>query len=146
MLARVRILVLLIISLQGLNVAAQTISVAGKVTNVRNEPLVGANITLQNGSTRNLTTDVEGKFYVNLEVGKKYSIKVTNTGYEGKEIADIEVKANQENIIEIVLIEKATSNLQAVTITSSSRRQENTSALLSFQRSNMALSSGLEYR
>ena len=100
MLARVRVILLSVLLLQSLWVAAQSVPVAGKVTNLRNEPLVGANISLQAaGATRNFSTDVEGKFYVNLEVGKKYSIKVTNTGYEGKEIADIEVKANQENII-----------------------------------------------
>jgi TonB-dependent receptor len=142
--ARVSIFLSIFFLLQGYWVAAQTVPVAGKVSNVRNEPLVGANVTLQaEGTSRNLSTDVEGKFYVNLEVGKKYTIKVTNAGYEGKEVTDIEIKANQENIIEIVLIEKASSNLQAVTITTSSRRQENTNALLSFQRNNMALSSGL---
>jgi TonB-dependent receptor len=128
----------------GFKSVAQSISVVGKIMNVRNEPLVGANITLHTkGATRNFSTDVEGKFYVSLEAGIKYSIKVTNTGYDGKELADIEVKPHQENIIEIVLIEKASSSLQAVTLTSSSRRQESTNALLSFQRSNMALSSGL---
>ncbi len=123
---------------------AQTISFSGKVANVRNEGLAAASITLQaQGYVKSFSTDVEGRFYVNLEVGKKYSIKVTSTGYEAKEIADIEIKPNQENSIDIVLIEKASSNLQAVTITSSSRRQENTNALLSFQRNSMALSSGL---
>jgi len=140
--ARINILfvTLLLITIQ---VSAQLVPFVGKVINVKNEPLVGAYVTIEGGSVTTLSTDVEGKFYTKLEGGKKYIFKVTNTGYEAKQIADIVANPNQENILEIVLQESAKSNLQSITLTSSSRRQENTSALLSFQRNNISLSSGL---
>ncbi|MFN5033330.1 MAG: TonB-dependent receptor, partial [Bacteroidota bacterium] len=140
--ARINILfvTLLLITTQ---VSAQLLPFVGKVINVKNEPLVGAYVTIEGGTTTTLSTDVEGKFYTKLEGGKKYTFKVTNTGYEAKQIADIFATPNQENILEIVLQESSKTNLQSITLTSSSRRQENTSALLSFQRNNISLSSGL---
>ncbi len=123
--------------------SAQLIPFVGKIINTKNEPLVGAYVTIEGANTTTLSTDVEGKFYTKLEGGKKYSFKVTNAGYESKQVADVVVNPNQENILEIVLQESAKSNLQSITLTSSSRRQENTSALLSFQRNNISLSSGL---
>ncbi|MBU6177205.1 MAG: TonB-dependent receptor [Bacteroidetes bacterium] len=123
--------------------SAQLIPFVGKIINTKNEPLVGAYVTIEGANTTTLSTDVEGKFYTKLEVGKKYTFKVTNAGYESKQVADVVVNPNQENILEIVLQESAKSNLQSITLTSSSRRQENTSALLSFQRNNISLSSGL---
>ena len=123
--------------------SAQLIPFVGKVINTKNEPLVGAYVTIEGANSTTLSTDVEGKFYTKLEGGKKYSFKVTNAGYESKQVTDVVVNPNQENILEIVLQESAKSNLQSITLTSSSRRQENTSALLSFQRNNISLSSGL---
>ncbi|MBM3159408.1 MAG: TonB-dependent receptor [Bacteroidetes bacterium] len=122
---------------------AQLIPFVGKVINIKNEPLVGAYVTIEGTNATTLSTDVEGKFYTKLEAGKKYIFKITNTGYESKQVADILASPNQENILEIVMQESAKSNLQSITLTSSSRRQENTSALLSFQRNNISLSSGL---
>ena len=119
---------------------AQTIKMSGKVMNSKNEPLPGANIVV-NGAGKQTQADVEGKFYLSLEAGKKYTITVSNTGYETKEITDVDVTANQENYLEIVLQDKST--LEGVILKTTSRRQENTTALLTFQRSNTALSSGL---
>ncbi|MFM2118446.1 MAG: hypothetical protein RL316_1636, partial [Bacteroidota bacterium] len=124
-------------------VSAQLIPFVGKIINTKNEPLVGAYVTIEGASTTTLSTDVEGKFYTKLEGGKKYTFKVTNAGYESKQVVDVLINPSQENILEIVLQESAKSNLQSITLTSSSRRQENTSALLSFQRNNISLSSGL---
>ena len=118
----------------------QTIKLTGKVMNAKNEPLPGANITV-NGDSKLIQADVEGKFYVTLEAGKKYTLTVSNTGYETKSVSEVDVTANQENYLEIILQDK--SNLEGVTLKVTSRRQENTAALLTFQRSNTAMSSGL---
>lgn len=122
---------------------AQLVAFSGRVINTKNESLVGAYVSIQGQQTVTYTTDVEGKFYTKLEVGRKYIIKVTNTGYDAKEILAVEATLNQDNFLEIVMQESVKSNLQAITLSSSSRRQENTSALLSFQRNNISLSSGL---
>lgn len=123
--------------------SAQLIPFVGKVINTKNEALVGAYVTIEGANTITLSTDVEGKFYTKLEAGKKYTFKITSAGYESKQVVDILVNPNQENTLEIIMQESVKSNLQSITLTSSSRRQENTSALLSFQRNNISLSSGL---
>lgn len=119
---------------------AQTVKLSGKVLNSKNEVLPGATIIVK-GAAKQTQADIEGKFYLELEVGKKYTITVSNTGYETKNVSEVEVGVNQENYIEIVLTDK--SSLENVVIRTTSRRQENTSALLSFQKNNTALSSGL---
>ena len=139
---RLRLLlnVLFLSSIFSIQAQTQIIKLTGKVINSKNEPLPGATIIV-NGAGKQTQADVEGKFYVTLDAGKKYSITVSNTGYQSKEVTDVDVTINQENYLEIVLQDK--SSLEGVTIKTSSRKQENTSALLTFQRSNTAMSSGL---
>ncbi len=122
---------------------AQKARLSGKVMNERNEPLAGANIIITNGASKQAISDVEGKFYFDFEVGTKHTLVVSRVGYETKEISEVEALLNQENYLEIVLKESSKTKLEGVTVVATSRRQENTSALLSFQRNNTALSSGL---
>jgi CarboxypepD_reg-like domain len=114
------------------SVYAQSIKLSGKIINQKSEPLPGATIT--DGAGKQVVADIEGKFYLTLEVGKKYTLTISNAGYEAKSVSEVDVTANQENYLEIVLKENAKSNLTGVTLTSTSRRVESTSALLTFQR------------
>ncbi|HSF45687.1 MAG TPA: carboxypeptidase regulatory-like domain-containing protein, partial [Chitinophagaceae bacterium] len=119
---------------------AQTIVFSGKVTNPKNEPLSGASIVIK-PINRTLVTDVEGRFSVNLEPGKKYSLEISAISYAPKTIADIDVSKSADNNIDIVL-EPSVKELEGIVIRSAStKRQENTVALLNFQRNNSALSS-----
>jgi len=122
---------------------AQNARLSGKVMNERNEPLAGANIIITNGASKQAISDVEGKFYFDFSVGTKHTLVVSRVGYETKEISEVEALLNQDNYLEIVLKESSKTKLEGVTVVATSRRQENTSALLSFQRNNTALSSGL---
>ena len=142
MYSRLRLLlsVLFIVSIFSLKAQTQTIKLTGKVMNAKNEPLPGATIVFE-GLGKQVFADIEGKFYVSLEAGKKYTLTISNTGYQTKSIAEVDVTANQENYLEIVLMDNA--NLEGVILKSTSRKQENTTALISFQRNNTALSSGL---
>lgn len=136
------VLSVLCIFLYSFGQAQQAIRFTGKVLNSRNEALPGATVFIV-GEEKQIIADVEGKFYLNLVAGKKYTIRISNTGYETKEITEIEAAANQENYMEIILQESKETNLGNVVVRSVSRRQENTSALLSFQKNNVSLSSGL---
>lgn len=137
---RLRLIFSLLFLTLGSSLLAQSLRLNGKVMNSKNEPLAGATISID-GAGKQIQSDVEGMFYINLDAGKKYVLRVSFAGYEPKEISDVDVTANQENYLEIVLQDKA--SLEGVTLKATSRRQENTSALLTFQRSNTALSSGL---
>lgn len=123
-------------------VHSQAVQFSGKILNTRNEPITAANISIT-PSSKKIVTDAEGKFVVELEAGKKYSFTISHVGNKTKTISDIEVIKNQDNFLDIVLEESKESNLGLVTVRATSRRQENTNALLAFQKGNTALSSGL---
>ncbi|MBC7933802.1 MAG: carboxypeptidase-like regulatory domain-containing protein [Rhizobacter sp.] len=122
---------------------SQDTQFSGKVLNSRNEILPGATIVIKE-IDKQLVTNVEGKFTVILEKGKKYSFTFSNTGYTSKTIDDIVLSDNIiDNSIEVVLSESAKNDLTGVTVIGTSRRKESTNALLAFQKNNTSLSSGL---
>jgi len=120
---------------------AQSIKLSGRITNQRNEPVAGASIIIE-GTSIGTAADVEGRFSINLEPGKKYVLLISASGYTSKAVADVEASAGQNNTIDIVLEASKGTELTGVVIRTT-RRQESTAALLSFQRNNSALSSGL---
>lgn len=120
---------------------AQTIRFSGKVLNDKNEPVVGASIKIA-GETTGIATDIEGRYALNLTPGKKYTLEISAVGYVSKSISDVEAGTDAGNELNIVL-ELAPKNLEGVTVKATSRRQESTASLLSFQKNNTALSSGL---
>jgi len=123
-------------------VQSQTVQFTGKVLNNRNEVLPSATIFVT-PSSKKIITDAEGKFVIALEIGTKYIFKVSSVGYETKNVTEIEASNSQDNFIDIVLIEKSSNKLENITVTSTSRKLENTNALITFQKNNTALSSGL---
>lgn len=111
----------------------------GKVINSRNEAVPGATIIVE-GSNQKTAADVEGRFSLTLDAGKKYSLKISSAGYSTKSLDDVELKAGEENGFSIVLENK--SELGEVVVRSSVRK-ETTSALINLQRNNTAVSSGI---
>lgn len=118
---------------------AQTVLVQGKVINLRNEPVAGATIKVEE-TNKQFSANVEGMFRVSLEKGKKYSLLVSSTGYNSKLVSDIDANSLNEDLV-IVLEPKVVSG-EAIVIRST-RRQESTVALISFQKNNTSLSNGL---
>ncbi len=118
---------------------AQTAKLNGKVINSKNEPLAGATVTVA-GVAKAVPADVEGRFTLTLEIGKKYTVNVSSAGYTRKSLEDVEVTAGNDNVITIVL--DNASQLQEVVVRTSVRK-ESTSALVNFQRNNTSVSSGL---
>ena len=121
--------------------SAQTIRLSGKVINQKNEPVPAATITIS-GTKQALSADVEGRFSIQLEAGKKYSITISSTGYTTKMVEDVEVKLNDESSNNITIVLEPAGALAEVIVRTTVRR-ESTSALLNLQRNNTALSSGL---
>ncbi|HMO62022.1 MAG TPA: TonB-dependent receptor [Ferruginibacter sp.] len=121
---------------------AQSVQLSGKVLNSRNEPLLSASITIT-PSSKKVITDAEGKFVVTLEPGTKYTFTISHVGYDAKTITEIQATRGQDNYLDVVLEESSKNKLTEVTVRSAPRRQENTSALLAFQKGNTALSSVL---
>lgn len=135
-------LLLLLFILTPLATIAQTFTLTGKVTNQKNEPLAGATIVVKPGG-KTLVTDVEGRFSSSLEAGTKYTLEVSAVSYTTKTITDVEVGKGLDNNLDIILV-PAVKEMEGIVIKSTStRKQENTVALLNFQRNNSALSSVL---
>ena len=124
-----------------LSSAAQSFRINGRVLNQKNEPIPGASISVSE-INRSLAADVEGRFSVLLEQGKKYTFTVTAVGFQTKAVDEVEVKANEIDNTLTILMDVAAKEGTEIIIRSTARR-ENTSGLLSFQRNNTSLSSGL---
>ena len=120
----------------------QSINLTGRIANPNNEPISGASVIVK-PSGRSMISDVEGRFTVSLEPGKKYTLEVSAVSYSSKTIDEVEVGKGLDNHINIIL-QPSVKQLEGVVVRStSSKRQENTASLLNFQRNNTALSSVL---
>ena len=119
---------------------AQNAKLSGKVVDAETgAPLVGASIGI-NGSNKGTIADVEGRFFLQLEKGKQYSLKVSSVGYQPKDIADVSAD-NNGNLLEISL-QKATKNLEAVVVTSSARKESSASLYIT-QKNSSVISDGI---
>ncbi|MFN5931242.1 MAG: carboxypeptidase-like regulatory domain-containing protein, partial [Sphingobacteriales bacterium] len=113
----------------------------GRVLNSKNEPIPGATILVKS-TGKSIASNVEGRFTITLEIGKKYELEISAISYQTKIVSDISVAPNLDNHLDIIL-ENTSKTLEGVVVKVSPRRQENTASLLSFQKSNTAMSSGL---
>ena len=135
------LLVFILISVTGSSLFAQSLSViSGRVLNQKNEPVAGASVMV-NSINKKTAADVEGRFTLRLESGKKYTLAITAVGFKTKEVDEVEVIAGEENAITIMM-DVAAKEMGEVVVRSTARK-ENTTGLLSFQRNNTSLSSGL---
>jgi outer membrane receptor for ferrienterochelin and colicin len=79
-----------------------------------------------------VATNVDGYFVITLVAGKKYSLKISSVGYQGKLLDDVEVKANEVTNIEVTL--DATAKTETEVVVRSSSRKETTNALIAYQK------------
>jgi hypothetical protein len=121
------------------SMAQNTMVLNGKVISKSNEPIPGASITVTE-MKRSVMATIDGLFTLQLEKGKKYTLVVSSMGYISKSIEEVEAET-ADDLLTIVLEPKVTTGENIVI--RSTRRQESTVALLTFQRTNAGMSSGL---
>ena len=93
---------------------AQKGKVVGKVTNSRNEGLSGVTIKIAGGATGFTKTDLDGRFVLPIEAGKKYSITLSYVGYREKIVDEISLtKVGEEETLNVML-DEAGKALEAV--------------------------------
>ncbi len=117
------------------------VRLTGKVLNTKNEPISGASVKIT-GAKGGTATDIEGRYTLVLEEGKKYELEFSAISYITKRVNEVEVGKEADNELNVVL-EFQTATLEGVTVRTTSRRQENTNSLLTFQKNNTAVSSGI---
>lgn len=123
-----------------LTYAQPTATITGKVINEKNEPLNGVSIRVAEQSTGGVATDVEGRFILKLKPGK-YTLILTSVGYNNKTVTDVVVE--QTGVQELnVVMQAASKELKAVTVSVSARR-ETDFALLNMQKNNASISDGI---
>ncbi len=130
--------VLLLISMLSITFCnAQRGKISGKVTNNKNEGLAGVSIKIGGAAKTVVTTNVDGRFTIGVEVGKKYDLTFSYIGYTEKNVADVMVsKAGAEETIDI-LLEENKKTTSEVTVKSSSRagaKGETVNAMIAFQK------------
>jgi TonB-dependent receptor len=125
-------------------IIAQKGKVTGKVTNSRNEGLAGVTIKISGAATGFTKTDIEGRFSLAVEAGKKYSVVLSYVGYKDKTIDDISIdKAGAEDFLNVVL-EEAGKALESVTVKTTARNSakgETVNALIAFQKNTNTVAS-----
>jgi hypothetical protein len=120
---------------------AQTLKLSGKVVNDKNEGLAAVSVKII-GSSAGTSTDIDGRFTLNLSVGKKYELEFSAVGYSSKIIDEVEVISGKANELNITLELKATTG-QAVVVTGnrSSARRESVASLISYQKNTNTVAS-----
>lgn len=119
---------------------AQNVKLTGKVLNEKNEPLSGVSVKIVGGG--GTTTDIEGRFSLNLTPGKKYDIEITAIGYAPKTLNETEVIAGQVNDLNITLEVKAqTGDNVVVSAKTSTARKETVNAVIAFQKNTNTVAS-----
>ncbi|MES1219827.1 MAG: carboxypeptidase regulatory-like domain-containing protein, partial [Bacteroidota bacterium] len=120
---------------------SQTVKLSGKILNAKNEVLPGVSVKII-GAAGGTTTDIEGRFSLNLSVGKKYELEFTAVGYATKNIDEVEVLSGQVNELNVVLEVKATTGENVVVTTNRiSARKETTASLITFQKNTNTVAS-----
>lgn len=140
MVRRLRLMLFLLCS--GLMaMAQQSPKLTGKVTNSKNEPLAGVTIKVS-GAAGGTTTEVDGRFTLTLNAGKKYTLIFTAVGYSKKEVEEVEVIAGQINELNITLdVEEKTGDNVVITTKVSTARKESVNSLIAFQKNTNTVAS-----
>lgn len=142
MFSKLRVVLLTVFSFLFISFSqAQTARLTGKVSNNKNEPLVGVSVRIS-GTTTGATTDVDGFYTLSLLVGKKYTIEISSAGYESKTLTDVEVVTGQVNELNIILEIKAkTEENVIVSAKTSTARKETVNAVITFQKNTNTVAS-----
>jgi TonB-dependent receptor len=123
------------------NVYAQTVRLTGKIIDSKNEPVSGASVKIASGSA-GMSTDLEGRFSLNLTPGKKYELEISAINYETKTVSDVEVIAGQLNELNIILELKPKSEAN-VTVTAKkiTAPKETVASAIAFQKNTNTVAS-----
>lgn len=119
---------------------AQPDKISGKVlSGETNSPLAGASVVLE-GSSKGVSTDVEGRFFLPVKTGQTYHLTISSVGFVAKTIENV-TPGDNALYLEVVL-QRKTGNLQQVVVTTNIRK-ESVASLYAVQRASSAISDGI---
>jgi TonB-dependent starch-binding outer membrane protein SusC len=112
-------LILTLLILAMLPAMAQNVTVKGRITNEKNQPVVGASVVVK-GTTTGTATDNDGQYQISAPANG--TLVISSIGYPDKEIAianqtthDISLTANSSDLEQVVVVGYGTQRREAVT-------------------------------
>jgi hypothetical protein len=121
---------------------AQKGKIEGKVADAKTgQPLSGVSV-VNKATKKGSASDVEGRYTLSTEGAQKVSLVFTYNGVT-QQIDDIEIVEGQVTTLDVALVLREKTEESVVIRAPSTARKETAASLLSFQKNNTALSSGL---
>jgi TonB-dependent receptor len=138
-----RILLIIICFVAALSVQAQKAKLTGKVTNVKNDVLVGVTLTLKSDKSQVSKTDIEGRFSFNIDINKAYTLDFSYVGYKAKSIDVTGATTANEEIVLDVLLDESGKKLNDVVVatTRSTNKGATDNALIAYQKNTNTVAS-----
>ncbi|MGC4101433.1 TonB-dependent receptor [Ferruginibacter sp.] len=134
----VALIACIIISLSSI---AQKGKIEGKITDAKTgTPISGVSVVVKE-TGKGVASNVDGNFVLNAEPGKKYTLIITSTNYENKEVTEVETGADGIAHIDIALNARAKTGEEVVVRSTSTARKESVNALISFQKNTNTVAS-----
>lgn len=118
---------------------AQKGKIEGKITDNKGQALTGVSVIIK-GTNKGVATDVDGRYIINAEPGKKITLVFSYNGVI-KEVEDIEVTDGKVTTQDITLESKAKTGEEVVVRSTSSARKETAAALITFQKNTNTVAS-----
>lgn len=119
---------------------AQKGKIEGKITDSKTgSPLAGVSVLIKE-TGKGIATNLDGNFVLNAEPGKKYTLIITSTNYQGKEVTEVETGSDGIAYVDVALDSKSKTG-EEVTVRASSAKKESVNAMISFQRTTNTVAS-----
>jgi outer membrane receptor protein involved in Fe transport len=137
------VIIMLVTALSVTKASAQaTGKIGGKVIDQKtSETLIGATVSIQ-GTTKGVSTDVEGKYLLSGLQPGKYTLLIRYIGYQPKSISDVIVKGGDVASLDISLSAATSTELKEVVV-KATYRQVSTASLYAVQKNAVSISDGI---
>jgi TonB-dependent receptor len=119
---------------------AQKGRIEGKITDSKTGAPVAGVTVLVKETAKGIATNLDGRFQLNIEPGKKYTLVISSTNYQSKEVNEVETGADGIAHVDLALDAKSKTG-EEVVVRATSARKESTNALISFQRTTNTVAS-----
>ena len=119
---------------------AQKGRIEGKITDSKTGAPVAGVTVLVKESEKGIATNLDGRFVLNVEPGKKYTLVISSTNYQSKEVNEIETGNDGIAYVDVALDVKSKTGDEVV-VRATSAKKESVNALISFQRTTNTVAS-----
>ena len=137
-----RLFILITIIFSTLFAQAQKAKFIGKVTNTKNEALIGVTVSLKGDRAQSTKTDVEGRFTFSIDINKEYTLVASYVGYKENSIT-VKATTAGEEVSADLLLEENNKNLKDVVVSTNrgTNKGATDNALIAFQKNTNTVAS-----